>query len=192
MNFRKDFERILREALEEHLAARAFAKDRLGFHRKQRWYIEHYSFQSSQGNVNHIKCRYYLNVGLEFPVLSRAAVWAFRRESGLVSWLGDEHVSLVHIRDEIVWATRADNLVRGLPPHWEIQPGSDLDATKRDILAAIDACAGRMAPWAKGLRGRVLAAWVLGWLAWPFIRHRLTGPSKRLQATRSKPRAPRA
>src|SRR5262245_41778497 len=136
MNLRKEFERLLAEALDETLAASGFRKEGLGFRRERPGYIEHYNFQPSQGNVNQIRCRYYLNVGLEFPVLTPAAVWAYRRGSGSVSWLGDKYVGLVHIRDEIVWATRADNMVSGLYKHWELVPDTDLLSIKRDVVAA--------------------------------------------------------
>jgi hypothetical protein len=192
MNLRKEFERVLAEALDETLAARDFEREGLGFRRERPGYIEHYDFQPSQGNLNQIRCRYYLNVGLEFPVLTPAAVWAYRREGGLVSWLGDKHVSLVHIRDEIVWATRADSMVSGLYQHWELVPGVDLLTIKRDVIAAVIACSEQIGPWAVSLRPRVWKAWLLGWLAWPFVRHKLRSPSKRLRATRSKQRAPEA
>jgi hypothetical protein len=142
MDLRRSFGRMLEQALIESLDEAGFVKHRLTFTRRRQFWVEHFIFQRSKYNLNKIRCRYYLDVGLEFPILPRAGVWAFHRMSGMVNWRGKQSVPVLYAGPQIAWATRADALVRGLPSEWEVVPATDFELLRPQISAALVA-AGR-------------------------------------------------
>lgn len=173
MDLRNTFDLLLREIATSSLQEAGFTKRRLSFRRHRGFYVEHFVFQASKFNNPEMQCHYYLNAGIEFPLLSSAAMLAFESGNGLVSWLGKKRVSLLYMSPQTVWATRASSLSPAIPDCWEITPETDFGTLKKKISAAIPAASEAMLPWARSLRKRAWGAQVLGIIAYPFIRHKL-------------------
>ena len=170
MDLRRSFDSMLDQAMADALCEAGFAKHRLALTRRRRFWVEHFIFQRDKYNLNKIRCRYYLNVGLEFPMLPPAALWVFRRMSGMVNWRGKQSVSLIHAGPEVAWATRAESLVAGLPREWEVVPATDFELLRPQVTAAILAVAQELRPWARSLIGRVCFSWLVGWFFAPFVK----------------------
>lgn len=175
MDLNKTFNTLLAE-MATSLQAQGYQRQGLAFTRDRGSYIEHYVFQADRYNVKDIHCRYFLNIGLEFPSLSPAGRWAYRRQPRTVSWLGNKSLPLNYVCPTAVWGTRSNLLVPTQPDSFEVKPDSDLAAIKQSILESIRLCGDELPAWANSLRGNVLQARILGWLAWPFIRHQLKQP----------------
>ena len=154
MDLRKDFEQLLAHLVSTRLGPLGFERKGLTLHRGRRGYVETFNFQGSRYNVRNARCEYFLNVGVAFPDLSRAAIAFLKSGNGLLDRHRNRTVSLVDHSPDVAWATRADSLVTGAPGSWVFEPGAEIGAPAESIAGTVLSASLALEPFATRMRWR--------------------------------------
>lgn len=154
MDLRRDFEKVLAHLVSTRLGALGFERKGLTIHRNRPGYLESFNFQGSHYNVRDTRCEYFLNVGIGLPDLSRKQIQLLKRGNGAFDRHGRHTVSLSDFSPDIAWATRARELVRGLPERWKVEPGFDAATLAESLATAVLSASDALVPFTARVRLR--------------------------------------